>query len=181
MPPTLLVLVNAPPVYVRRPGSRTGIGRANRLSQRNDDSSVVGSSGTIIEAEDSPMSSADSTEIRAALQAEAAVLRAEHDSAVTELEALRRVDLLGGPDEHNFEREQQRSIVASRRGLLSQVEHALRRLDAGGYGICENCGREIDAARLETVPMATLHDACKAGEQLAPRSGCACEEHDERE
>jgi len=45
--------------------------------------------------------------------------------------------------------------------LLEQVDHALARLDAGTYGICENCGKPIPAARLEARPFATLDVACQ--------------------
>ncbi len=45
--------------------------------------------------------------------------------------------------------------------LLAQVDHALARLDAGTYGICENCGQPIPAARLEARPFATLGVDCQ--------------------
>ncbi|HME08335.1 MAG TPA: TraR/DksA family transcriptional regulator [Bryobacteraceae bacterium] len=35
---------------------------------------------------------------------------------------------------------------------LTQVREALRRMQAGGYGICVDCGRPIEPARLEAVP-----------------------------
>lgn len=35
---------------------------------------------------------------------------------------------------------------------LMEVRDALKRIDAGTYGICEVCGREIDSARLDAVP-----------------------------
>jgi RNA polymerase-binding transcription factor DksA len=36
-----------------------------------------------------------------------------------------------------------------------QVEVAQQRLEAGEYGKCEDCGKEIPAARLEAIPEAT--------------------------
>ncbi len=45
--------------------------------------------------------------------------------------------------------------------LLDQVDHALARLAAGTYGICENCGKPIPAARLEARPFATLDVECQ--------------------
>ena len=36
-----------------------------------------------------------------------------------------------------------------------QIRHALRRMEAGQYGICEDCGEEIPAARLNVLPFAT--------------------------
>lgn len=39
---------------------------------------------------------------------------------------------------------------------LCDVEHALRRLDDGSYGICEACGNPINESRLEASPAARL-------------------------
>jgi RNA polymerase-binding protein DksA len=44
---------------------------------------------------------------------------------------------------------------------LAMVEDALRRLEKGTYGICEKCGRPIDPARLEALPIAHLCVECK--------------------
>jgi DnaK suppressor protein len=41
------------------------------------------------------------------------------------------------------------------RGLLEEVRHALERLDAGDYGLCEACGEPIPEGRLEARPWAT--------------------------
>ncbi|MPZ52828.1 MAG: hypothetical protein GEU79_08860 [Acidimicrobiia bacterium] len=55
-----------------------------------------------------------------------------------------------------FEYEKERSLGENTRDLLRQVEHAQGRLDAGKYGICERCGKDIPVARLEAIPYATL-------------------------
>ena len=36
-------------------------------------------------------------------------------------------------------------------------------MDAGVYGLCENCHEPIPAARLEALPYAALCVACKSG------------------
>ena len=38
--------------------------------------------------------------------------------------------------------------------LADQVRAALVRLDSGGYGVCERCGRSIPEGRLEVLPWA---------------------------
>lgn len=43
---------------------------------------------------------------------------------------------------------------------LRQIDEALSRADAGGYGICAACGRPIPGARLEVRPFATHCVAC---------------------
>ncbi|MGH9177235.1 MAG: TraR/DksA C4-type zinc finger protein [Acidimicrobiales bacterium] len=53
-----------------------------------------------------------------------------------------------------FNRERDLSILERVQAELSDVEHALRRLDDGTYGTCEACGREIDDSRLEAMPAA---------------------------
>jgi DnaK suppressor protein len=46
------------------------------------------------------------------------------------------------------------SQSANERGILRLVEEALRRIDAGDYGVCVNCEEEIQDKRLEAVPWA---------------------------
>jgi len=43
---------------------------------------------------------------------------------------------------------------------LRSIEHALERIDAGTFALCENCGRQISAERLRAVPHATLCLEC---------------------
>lgn len=42
------------------------------------------------------------------------------------------------------------------RKLLSKIDSALRRIEAGEYGFCEETGEPIGIARLEARPVATL-------------------------
>ncbi len=39
---------------------------------------------------------------------------------------------------------------------MADIETALKKFDAGTYGICEKCGRKIEMARLEAMPTARL-------------------------
>jgi DnaK suppressor protein len=52
------------------------------------------------------------------------------------------------------------SIEQNTIDLLGKVKHALARIDAGGYGICESCGKAIPVERLEVLPYATLCVTC---------------------
>ncbi|MBL7119856.1 MAG: TraR/DksA C4-type zinc finger protein [Dehalococcoidia bacterium] len=45
--------------------------------------------------------------------------------------------------------------------LLSEVEHALQKLEQGTYGLCDVCGQSIGTERLEIRPQANLCLACK--------------------
>ena len=67
-----------------------------------------------------------------------------------------------------FEREKDLSILEQVEAELADVEHALRRLEDGTYGICEACGQPIDEARLEALPAARfcLKDQAAAEQEL---------------
>jgi len=52
------------------------------------------------------------------------------------------------------------SIERNAADLLHKVEHALRRIDTGSYGVCEVCGEAIPIARLEVLPYATMCVTC---------------------
>jgi RNA polymerase-binding protein DksA len=45
--------------------------------------------------------------------------------------------------------------------VLARIDGALKRIDEGTYGTCENCGREIATERLEAYPWASLCIDCK--------------------
>jgi DnaK suppressor protein len=51
-----------------------------------------------------------------------------------------------------FERSRDLSIAQDVEGQLSDVDHALARIENGTYGTCEACGREIDPDRLLVRP-----------------------------
>ena len=52
------------------------------------------------------------------------------------------------------------SLANSLQEQLGDVERALRKLEDGTYGQCENCGREIQEARLEAMPSTRLCIDC---------------------
>jgi len=45
-------------------------------------------------------------------------------------------------------------------GVLDEIDAALARIEAGTYGTCTNCGKEIAVARLEAYPWASLCIDC---------------------
>jgi len=53
------------------------------------------------------------------------------------------------------------------RKLMLDIDEALRKIQEGTYGICEDCGDEISEKRLGVMPTATLCISCKESrEQL---------------
>ena len=49
--------------------------------------------------------------------------------------------------------------------LLEQVEAAIERIRLGKYGTCQQCGRTIDAERLQVIPYAARCIDCARGER----------------
>lgn len=66
-----------------------------------------------------------------------------------------------------FEQEKNLTLMRNTSDILIKVEEALRRIDLGSYGLCQNCGSTIDHARLETIPYAKLCIPCKARQERA--------------
>lgn len=60
-----------------------------------------------------------------------------------------------------FERSKDLALRDNAHLLLGQVEHALEKVAAGNYGICDNCGREIGIERLQAIPYATRCIVCE--------------------
>ena len=56
------------------------------------------------------------------------------------------------------------------RKLISKIREALQRMDEGEFGICESCGEEIDAKRLEARPVTTLCIECKTKEETLEKA-----------
>jgi DnaK suppressor protein len=77
-------------------------------------------------------------------------------------------ELSGGSDNHladiathTYDRELDSTLEESEGQHLAHVDAALRRIEAGTFGICENCGQEIGYERLEAMPWVTLCIDCK--------------------
>jgi DnaK suppressor protein len=104
-----------------------------------------------------------------------ALLLAERDRVTDRLGRLERdfastveaAHSANADDEHDaegatiaFERQQVAALIEQAREQLRQVEAALRRLDAGTYGICGRCGEPIAPQRLAARPTAALCIEC---------------------
>jgi DnaK suppressor protein len=120
----------------------------------------------------STASDGEYADLRAALVARAEELGREHARAVSDINDLQRDRVADGAGDDQadagtktFEREQEISLANGILDRLTQVEHALDRLDAGTYGRCERCGSAIPTARLEAFPSVTLCVACKQIEE----------------
>lgn len=61
-----------------------------------------------------------------------------------------------------YDRDFALSVLAKEQDALYEIEQALRRIQAGSYGICEMSARKIPQARLEAIPFARLTVECQA-------------------
>ncbi len=53
------------------------------------------------------------------------------------------------------------AVADIRRERLTLMEEAIKRLEAGTYGVCEECGEKIDEARLKVNPYANCCIGCQ--------------------
>jgi len=72
---------------------------------------------------------------------------------------------LGDTASATYDRELEQGLEEGAEELLAKIDAALRRIDAGTYGTCENCGEPIGEERLEAMPWATLCIDCKRREE----------------
>ena len=114
-----------------------------------------------------PWTPEEVAEARAELTSDATRLSDEITASERSLAGLMRDSGDGAGDDQadtgtkNITRESEMALAANAREMLIQTERALGRLDAGTYGLCENCGNPIGKARMQAFPRATLCVECK--------------------
>ena len=64
-----------------------------------------------------------------------------------------------------FEREKDLALCNNLHELYLRVNEALGYIEQGRYGVCENCGNEINVERLDALPYTTLCIDCQRGEE----------------
>ncbi len=104
-------------------------------------------------------------EERASYTKQADELKAEADSLALEHEPGDvQFDEEGGEGgTSNVDRELDLVLSAQARFAVAEIDRALAKVDAGNYGLCEQCGQPIPQARLKALPYAALCVACKSG------------------
>jgi len=97
------------------------------------------------------------------LKSEIQRLKAEEKSA----DEQREGSPFGKRDEgatEAFELEKRMALERRLKGALAEVEHAIKKYEAGIYNICDICSQPIEPARLEALPQASLCLKCKASQ-----------------
>ncbi|MFB6619016.1 TraR/DksA family transcriptional regulator [Streptomyces sp. NPDC085524] len=123
--------------------------------------------GLAVRPGEDPWTPEEVAEARSELSAEILRLRAELDASEVAISGLMRDSGDGAGDDQadtgtkNITRESELALAANATSMLEQTERALERMDAGTYGLCENCGKPIGKARMQAFPRATLCVDCK--------------------
>jgi DnaK suppressor protein len=60
-----------------------------------------------------------------------------------------------------YDRDFALSLLSQEQDALYEIEEALKRVDAGTYGVCEMSGKAIPHARLEAIPFARFTVECQ--------------------
>ncbi len=61
-----------------------------------------------------------------------------------------------------FDQARDLAVQVNAEQTLKLVNDALARFDNGTYGLCVDCGQEIDAARLDAIPYTPLCLSCQS-------------------
>jgi len=101
---------------------------------------------------------------RERLEQERAAVQSEIDNLGNEVAILgedQRVEgSFGNHDADNatdvMEQQRNMAMMNTLEERQRDIDRALARLEAGQYGICERCGKEIAPGRLEALPFVTL-------------------------
>lgn len=111
-------------------------------------------------------------EFRQLLQSQLDSLLREAEKTVTEMTEEKTnfpdpTDRASLESDRNFELR----IRDRERKLIMKIREALERIEAGEFGICENCEEEIGEARLKARPVTTLCIECKAEQERQEKIG----------
>ena len=81
-------------------------------------------------------------------------------------------EIVGSGDNHpaetasaTLDREIDYTLEENSEHVLTEIEAALERIEAGTYGTCRTCGQAISEERLEAIPYATQCIDCKRREE----------------
>lgn len=88
-------------------------------------------------------------------------LLSEAESALNELPGQTIFPDLGDQATAETDRSFMLRLRGREQRLLKKIDAALDRIEAGTFGICEDCGEEIDIKRLEARPVTTMCINCK--------------------
>lgn len=60
-----------------------------------------------------------------------------------------------------FEKNKSYNIINVDQSILELVDNAIDKIENGGYGVCDECGKKIEAGRLKAKPYAEYCVKCR--------------------
>ncbi|NLB59635.1 MAG: TraR/DksA family transcriptional regulator [Lentisphaerae bacterium] len=69
----------------------------------------------------------------------------------------------------NFDRDFALNRVSMGQDILLEIDEALNRIQMGSYGICEDCGRAIEQARMDALPYSRMCVRCQSKSESGRR------------
>lgn len=66
-----------------------------------------------------------------------------------------------------MDRDLQFELSDTERNTLDQIEGAIRKIDKGTYGVCEQCRQPVETLRIKALPFARYCIRCQAGSERA--------------
>jgi DnaK suppressor protein len=91
--------------------------------------------------------------------------REETVSEIGRMKAMLKHELDSDPEDGDpdlYEREKTLALLRNLEEKLYDLSRALTMMEDGTYGLCDICGKEIGAERLEALPYTAYCVACKA-------------------
>lgn len=99
--------------------------------------------------------------VKMKLQEQRSALLSEAESALNELPGQTIFPDLGDQATAETDRNFMLRLRGREQRLLKKIDEAIERIDNGTFGICDDCGNEIDVKRLEARPVTTMCIECK--------------------
>lgn len=114
-------------------------------------------------AKNKPASTRDKAilEIRTSLQTQKETLLSGAEEALNELPGQTVFPDMGDQASAETDRNFMLRLRGREQRLLKKIDEALDRIENSNYGICEDCGEEIDIKRLQARPVTTMCIDCK--------------------
>ena len=110
--------------------------------------------------------------VRASLEGQLAQLLGQGVETVHEMAGQAAEELPDPNDRASRETDRSHALRLRDRDrkLIAKIEEALSRIEAGSFGLCEECGRRISPARLKARPVTTFCIECKREAELRERA-----------
>jgi DnaK suppressor protein len=124
-------------------------------------------------AQAAPLSASRYNELKKMLEGRRHELQAEVQGKMRDVRALGEVNKLtevfdaGESSENDIQEDIELALIQLKSETLIKVDDALRRLEAGTYGNCFDCGEEIAEKRLRALPFAVRCKDCEEAREAA--------------